>query len=86
MQVVTEFCLMCGEDAAKKIENNLKKYSSKILEHAGLTTPDAGQFTERDMMLVLEAIDKCVKPSNTAGTTTSLISKHDVRNYRYMHA
>ncbi len=55
---------MCGEDAAKKIENNLKKYSSKILEHAGLTTPDAGQFTERDMILVLEAIDKCVKPSN----------------------
>ena len=28
---------MCGEDAAQKIENNLRKYAPKILECAGYT-------------------------------------------------
>ncbi len=44
---------------------------------------NADQLTERDMILVLEAIVKCLKPENTAGTSSarqpSLISKHDVR-------
>ncbi len=57
MQVVAE----CGRILSDvRRGKNLSKYSTKILEHAGFTTP-AGQLTERDMMFVLEAIVKCLK-------------------------
>ena len=69
---------MCGEDAAQKIENNRRKYAPKILECADYTSvPD--QLTVADMMMVLEAIHKCVRPSNAGTGGPSVISVHEVR-------
>ena len=31
-----EFCLMCGDDATKKVAENWAKYVPKILEHGGI--------------------------------------------------
>lgn len=76
---MTEFCLMCGENAPKKIEENLLKYTPKILDRGGYQ-PAPEKLTEKDLLTVyvLEALDKCVRPTGVGANTPAIYSVNEV--------
>ena len=56
-----EFSLMCGETAMQTIEASLEKYAPKLLQYVGYEEPET--IGEKEMISVLEALDKSVQPS-----------------------
>ena len=45
-----EFCLMCGDDATKKVAENWTKYVPKILEHGGVEINESEGINELAML------------------------------------
>ena len=55
------FSLMCGEAAVQTIAASLEEYSTKLLQYVGYEEPET--IGEKEMISVLEALDKSVRPS-----------------------
>ena len=56
-----EFSLMCGEAALQTIATSLEEYAPKLLQYVGYEEPET--IGEKEMISVLEALDKSVRPS-----------------------
>lgn len=75
-----EFSLMCGEAAVQTIRTSLGEYAPKLLQYVGYET-----IGEREMISVLEALDKSVRPSGLGAKAPAVFSLHEVINGLYVH-
>ena len=71
-----EFSLMCGEAAVQTITANLEEYAPKLLQYAGYDEPEV--IGEREMISVLEALDRSVRPSGPGAKAPAVFSLHEV--------
>ena len=52
--VEAEFCLMCGDDATKKVAENWTKYVPKILKHGGVKVNESEGIDELVMLKAIQ--------------------------------
>ena len=69
-----EFCLMCGDDATKKVAENWAKYVPKILEHGGI---EEGT-NESAMLKAIQIMDKSFRPLGAAAKSDAAFTIHEV--------
>jgi N-acetyl-anhydromuramyl-L-alanine amidase AmpD len=74
-----EFSLMCGETAMQTIIASLEEYAPKLLQYIGYEVPES--IGEKEMISVLEALDKSVRPSGPGAKAPAVWSAISVKNY-----
>lgn len=67
---------MCGQTAVQTITDNLKEYPPRLSEYAGYDEPES--IGEKEMISVLEALDKSVRPSGPGAKAPVVFSLHEV--------
>lgn len=73
-----EFSLMCGEAAVQTITASLGEYAPKLLQYVGYEEPET--IGEKEMISVLEALDKSVRPSGLGAKAPAVSSLHEISN------
>ena len=63
---------MCGETTVQTITVNLKEYAPKLLQYVGCNEPES--ISEKEMILVLEALDRSVQPSGQGAKAPAVFS------------
>ena len=71
-----EFNLMCGETAVQTITASLEEYAPNLLQYVGYEVPES--IGEKEMISVLEALDKSVQPSGPGAKAPTVFSLHEV--------
>ena len=72
-----EFCLMCGDDATKKVAENWTKCVPKILEHGGKEINEEG-ITESVMLKAIQVMDQSFRPLGPAAKSDAAFTIHEV--------
>ena len=73
-----EFCLMCGDDATKKIAESWTKYVPKILEHGGVKINESEEINELMMLKAIQIMDKSFRPLGAAAKSDAAFTIHEV--------
>ena len=73
-----EFCLMCGDDATKKVAENWTKYVPKILEHGGIEINELEGINELAMLKAIQVMDKSFRPLGAAAKSDAAFTIHEV--------
>ena len=71
-----EFCFMCGETAVQTITASLEEYAPKLLQYVGYEETES--IGEKEMITVLEALDRSVRPSGPGAKAPAVFSLHEV--------
>ena len=77
-----EFSLMCGEAAVQTITASLGEYAPKLLQYVEYEEPET--IGKKEMIMVLEALDKSVRPSGLGAKAPAVFSLHEVSNHWLM--
>ena len=69
-----EFCLMCGDNATKKVAENWTKYVPKILEDGGIEINESEGINELAMLKAIQNF----RPLGAAAKSDAAFTIHEV--------